>query len=236
MVQFAIVMATYHRPNGNSKSYVERSIQSIINQIHTDWFLFVVSDKYEPESELIDIINSFNDKRIILLKNDMVERDFIKEKIKLWNVAGATSMNVGLKHARSQNFKYYCHLDDDDFWKPSHLKLLSEVYEKYPQCVFANTKSTYKGSVLPVHNVTIMENNYLPTPCGMIHSSISFRCDIIDFKYYTAFNPSDVHGPADADMLGRIRQFILDHVAKSYSSVYIPELTCYHDIESECSY
>lgn len=235
MIKFAIVIATYHRPNGNSKSYLERSIQSVIKQTHTEWVIILVSDKYEPEIELNSIVSAFNNEKIVLLHNANVERDHISHHVKLWNVAGATSMNIGLDYARSNGLVYYCHLDDDDYWGPTHLEALAKAYTIYPQCVFANTRSTYRSSILPSHTVAISENNYLPTPCGMIHSSFSFRCDIIPFSYYTAFCEDAVHGPADADMLGRIKNFILS-TTSGHCSIYVPELTCYHDIECERSY
>ena len=237
MIKFAIVIATYHRPNGNSPAYLKRSIQSVIKQTHTEWTIIIVSDKYEPESELINIIDEFRPttkNEIVLLKNSNVERDHIKNHALLWNVAGATSMNMGLEYARSNGFSHYCHLDDDDYWDPSHLESLRLVYAKFPNCIFANTKSTYRGSALPAIDVIISENNYLPAPCGMIHSAISFRCDIIGFSYYTTFTDGGVHGPSDADMLNRIRHFILHN--PPYSAIYVAYLTCHHDIECERSY
>lgn len=237
MIKFAVIIPTYHRPNGKSKAYLERSIKSVINQTHKNWMLIIVSDKYEPETELIDTIYSLGEShvdQIILLKNEKVERESIKNIGLLWNVAGATSMNVGLAYARSAGLAYYCHLDDDDYWSENHLALLADAYEKFPNTVFAHTQSTYVNSFLPAHRTEISPNNYLPGPSCQIHSSFSFRCDLIDFMYYTAFTESDIHGPSDADMLGRIRNFVLTN--NQYCSIYVSELTCYHDVEGEMSY
>lgn len=230
--KFLIVVATFYRSNNSSKKYLERCIQSILNQTHTNWTLVIVSDKYEPENELVEIINNFNDKRIILLKNYDIERDHIKDKRKLWTVAGATSVNMGLKYGRENNYQYYCHLDDDDYWKNNHLAILSGVYTKYPNCVFSNTQSNYGKFYLPMHKVNIYENNYLPTPQGMIHSSFSFRCDIIPFTYKTSFIETDEFEPADLVMLRNIRNFISES-DDAYSSVYVSKHTCYHDTEGE---
>jgi len=233
-IKFGIVMATYKRKNDKSPMYLKRSIKSIIDQQYTNWSLIIVSDKYEDENELSQIINEFNNDKIILLHNYNVERDFIKNKNNLWYVAGATSMNLGLNYLRDNDYKYYCHLDDDDYWSNNHLEQIYNIFNNYKNCIFVNTQSTYNNSVLPNHIIDIYANNMLPTPCGMIHSSISFRCDILKINYKTTFNEHEATYPSDANMLIDSRQFLLDN--KEYCSIYIPTLSCFHDIEGEKSY
>ena len=233
-IKFAIVIATFNRSNGKTIPYLTRSIESIIQQEYTNWDIILVGDKFKPEHIVLDFIDEYKNKtnnKIIYLQNLKPERDYIHDKSKLWNCAGATSINLGLKYARNNNYKYYCHLDDDDYWTPNHLTFLYNVYSSYPNCIFANTKSTYVGSYLPEEKIEIYENNKLPTGGGMIHSAISFRIDIIPYYYDTAFNENDILGASDFLMLEKIKKYILEN--KKYSSVYISELTCYHDIEGE---
>jgi glycosyltransferase involved in cell wall biosynthesis len=235
-IKFVIIMSTFNRKNGKTPEYLTRSLDCILLQSYTNWDLIIVGDKYEPENELIDIINNYktriNKNNIIYINNQNVERDVITHKPDLWCCAGANSMNIGLKYARENDYKYYCHLDDDDYWSSNHLQSLHFVYNKYPNCIFANTQSTHIGSILPNISTDIYENNVLPTPCGMIHSSFSFRIDIILNDYLSIFGNNFIHGyPADAAMLQTIKDFILQN--NMYCSVYNPVLTCYHDIEGE---
>jgi hypothetical protein len=139
-------------------------------------------------------------------------------------------MNMGLKYARDNNYKYYCHLDDDDFWNDNHLSALMEAY-KYPNCIFANTKSTHVNLYLPSEDMEIYENNRLPYGGGVIHSSFSFRIDIIPFNYITSHNENEINGPADALMLDKIKKYLEEN--KKYSAIYVSKLTCYHDFEGE---
>jgi glycosyltransferase involved in cell wall biosynthesis len=230
-IKFIIIMATYNRKNGKTLEYLNKSLESIINQHYKNWDLIVVGDKYEPFNELENIINIFKNKttnKIILLNNQVVERDHITDKNKLWYCAGANSMNMGLKYARDNNYKYYCHLDDDDYWSKEHLSVLMEAY-KYTNCIFANTKSTYNSSYLPNEDMEIYENNRLPYGEGVIHSSFSFRIDIMPFNYDTSHNDDEIKGPADALMLNKIRKFLDEN--KKYSAIYVSKLTCYHDFE-----
>jgi len=151
----------------------------------------------------------------------------------LWNIAGATSVNMGLNYLRENGIKYYCHLDDDDFWTNTHLEELNKIYSNYENCVFANTQSTYinRGFLPKSNNIPIKENNIIPQGGTIVHSSYSFRCDIIKFDYYTTFNENGFFYPSDAIMLNNIKEFILKN--NQYCSIYNPVLTCYHDTEGE---
>ena len=233
-IKFCIIIATFNRPNGKTPEYLTRSLDSVLTQSYTNWDLIIVGDKYEPENELLDIINKYKtpNKNIIYINNTIVERDVITNNYDLWCCAGANSMNIGLKYARENNYKYYCHLDDDDYWTSEHLQYLYFVYNKYPNCIFANTQSTFIQSVLPNIIIDIYENNIMPTPRCMVHSSFSFRMDIILSNYLTIFEDNFKYGIySDAQMLETIRCFILEN--NIYCSVYNPVLTCYHDMEGE---
>ena len=236
-IKFSIVMATYCRKNGKTPQYLKKSIESIISQTYKNWDLIIIGDKYEPESEILKIVDDYKSKltnnNIIYLKNQKPERDYIIDRANLWCCAGATAMNIGLKYTRDNGYTHYCHLDDDDYWLPTHINELNKVYSKYENCVFSNTQSTYINSVLPRNNEVneIYPNNRMPLSGYVIHSSFSFRSDIIPYYYFTQFEPIGIYLPSDANMLDNIHTFIKEN--NQYCSIYIPKLTCYHDTESE---
>lgn len=120
-------------------------------------------------------------------------------------------------------------MDDDDFWESNHLLNLYNTYKKYPNCIFAYTQSKFRNSVLPFENVKIFENNLLPRYCFVIHSSISFRCDIIKFNYFTTHNEKEITIATDGLMWGKISDFIKKN--NQYCCIYIPILTCNHEKE-----
>jgi glycosyltransferase involved in cell wall biosynthesis len=235
-IKFIIIIATFNRKNGKTSNYLKRSLSSLLIQKYKNWDLIIVGDKYEPEQQLLEIINQFKnmtryDNKVIYINNQVVERDTIKDSKILWKCAGATSMNRGLEYARKNGYIYYCHLDDDDYWNGYHLSVLYSVYKKYHTCVFVNTKSTFNSSnkYLPVENMEIFPNNREPIPEGTIHSSFSFKIDIIPFYYQT--HPNGIMKPSDAIMLYNIRDFIRQNT--NLCSIYASNLTCFHDIEGE---
>lgn len=235
MVKFCIIMATYYRPDGSSKNYLNNSIQSIVDQLHTDWDLIVVSDNYEKYDELEAIINKYRSDthKIVLLQNTNTERDSVNilSKKDLWKCAGAESINMGLRYARQNDYTYYAHLDDDDMWTNSHLKELSDTYEQYNNCIFAFTKSSYLGNELPTHTIAVYPNNMLPLRNNIVHSSISMNIKILQYEYTTPLTGTFKNDPSDAVILDYIKGFLLSH--EEYCSIYLSKLTCIHNEEQK---
>jgi hypothetical protein len=73
----------------------------------------------------------------------------------------------------------------------------------------------------------------------MVHSAFSFRMDVVPFYYRTNLNPlfHELSGEApiqaaDGNMLHDIRLFV-QNSAGAHTAVYLPKLTCYHDVERE---
>lgn len=247
-IQFAIVIATYPRKNGKTLEYLQRCVDSVLSQTHTHWDIFLIGDKYDPESELQNFMSTLkmrpgNANKIYFLNNYVVERDVIRnDPHELWCCGGANSMNIGLALARNHKYMYYAHLDDDDYWEPDHLAEMATIYTKYPKCIFVCMQSTTpQDGLLPMTNdygtTMIFENNMLPLPLRMVHSAFSFRLDIIPFYYKTNLNPifnslinEPKTQPADAMMLHHIRLFI-EASQDKHTSIFVPKLTCHHDTE-----
>ena len=230
-----IIMPTYYRKNGFSSKYLKKSIQSVIDQTYGSWTLIVVGDSYEVPTELNEIVSHFQSQTkndIILLHNYISERYYLSDPRNRWAVSGAIAINMGLLYARQNGYKYYFHLDDDDHWEPNHVQSIMNVYHTFSSCVFAHTKSTCNVGVLPGNrydNIEIKPNNRIPKGGDTIHSSFSFRIDIISYNYFTNFYEDNPTGPSDLLMLSSIHDFIISH--PEYCSIYVPKLTCNHDEE-----
>ncbi len=96
----------------NGEEFLKESVQSVINQTFTNWELIFFDNASSDRS--IEIIKSFNDRRIKIYKSQ-------------------TFLN--LYHARNEALKkiigkYICFLDTDDFWQNDKLEQQVEFLEK----------------------------------------------------------------------------------------------------------
>ena len=95
----SIVMPSY-----NSEKYIKDSIESVLNQTHSNWELLIVDDCSEDQT--VEIVKSFKDERIKLFQNQA-------------NSGAAISRNWALREARG---KWIAFLDSDDIWLPNKLE------------------------------------------------------------------------------------------------------------------
>lgn len=232
-IRFGIVMSTYFRSNNITMDYLRQSLDSVIHQNYTQWDLIIIGDKYELEGELLQLLQEYRKltpNKIIYLNNYYVERDHIANRVKLWHIAGAASMNMGLNYCRNNGYSYYAHLDDDDTWTPDHLESLAEIYQQHPHCIFAFAQSEYTNNQnLPGFTVEVKPNNFIPQARKLIHSAVTFRCDIIPFDYLTTFNINDYIAYSDGTYWDRVKDFLSIH--PEYCSIYSSKLTCQHIVE-----
>lgn len=90
-------------PNYNSSKFIRNTIESVINQLYTNWELVIADDCSTDDS--ISIIQSFNDNRIKLVINEK-------------NSGAAITRNNAIENA---NGKWIAFLDSDDIWREDKL-------------------------------------------------------------------------------------------------------------------
>lgn len=98
----SIIMPVY-----NSESFLEESIQSVINQTYICWELLIVDDCSSDSSSLIIHRYVNKDRRIRYLKTN--------------SSSGSPTLprNIGIKEARG---RFIAFLDSDDIWLPQKLE------------------------------------------------------------------------------------------------------------------
>lgn len=92
-------------PCYNAEDFIEETIQSIQNQLFTDWEWFIIDDFSEDASVSIIAVYAQNDARIKLLP--------LKK-----NMGAAVARNMGIALAKG---KYMTFIDADDVWLPQFL-------------------------------------------------------------------------------------------------------------------
>lgn len=91
-------------PSYNTASFIEETIQSVLNQTYTNWELIIVDDCSTDNTD--EVLENIKDSRIRYFKNDK-------------NSGAAVSRNKALREARGQWIAY---LDSDDLWMPEKLE------------------------------------------------------------------------------------------------------------------
>lgn len=91
-------------PSYNTASFIEETIQSVLNQTYTNWELIIVDDCSTDNTN--EVVDTIKDCRIHYLKNEK-------------NSGSAISRNKALREAKGQWIAY---LDSDDLWMPEKLE------------------------------------------------------------------------------------------------------------------
>ena len=150
-------------PMYNEEKYLSQSIESILNQTFKD-FEFIIIDDYSKDNS-IEIVESYKDKRIKLIKN--------KE-----NLGTVKTRNIGLREAKG---KYISILDGDDLSLLNRLSTQYNYLENNKHIFLVGSSAIYiddKGKELRRFR---KYNDYellafrLPKSCSIVHSSIMFR-------------------------------------------------------------
>lgn len=104
----SVVMTAY-----NVENYLEKAINSVLNQEYSDIELILVNDCSTDNSN--DIINSFTDPRIKRINNDI-------------NMGAGYSRKIGIENASGE---YIITIDSDDWIEPTFLQNLYNNSENY---------------------------------------------------------------------------------------------------------
>jgi glycosyltransferase involved in cell wall biosynthesis len=232
-MKIGIVIATYQRNDGSTPHLLSRALESIKNQTHQDYIVFLIGDKYEDNNEFIQLATSIIPLEKIYYHNlpTAVERDkYIHMLDKLWCSGGVNAMNYGISLAIKSGYDYICHLDHDDYWHPQHLEMINHTIETTQDAAFVYTCGTYFDTYLPRVELSNQIIKQLPVPAQTIHSAVCINHKQIPLLYRDVFAEEGHCEPADADMWSRISSYITQNRLSSY---LVTALTAFHPTEHQ---
>jgi len=134
-------------PAYNSQDYIEKTIQSILNQSYTNWELIIVDDCSTDDT--VNMIKDFSDQRIKLHK--------LEE-----NSGAAVARNSAIGKATGD---YLAFLDSDDLWVKDKLKK-QVTFMQHHDCAFSFT-----GYELMNDDGELL-NKYVPVPYVMTYEKL----------------------------------------------------------------
>ena len=114
----SVVIPTYNR-----RSYIQESLQSVLNQNFSGFEVIVVDDGSTDGTD--EVIRPFLDKIF-----------FIRQE----NKGAAVARNVGVRNARGACVAF---MDSDDVSAPQHLQILYDFLERNPDCAMVVGNGAY---------------------------------------------------------------------------------------------
>jgi glycosyltransferase involved in cell wall biosynthesis len=224
-MRIAILITTYYRPDNRSYFYLDRALNSVRDQSHKDYQVYLIGDDYTNKGQFQKIAKKFNVKSLNLPES--IERGKYKfGTYPLFCAGGLTPALKGIEMAMTDDYEYVCHLDHDDWWEYNHLEYINEVIERH-RPLFICTLSTYFGAILPSYEPSNEVIQYITYPGCCSLSASCIRYSETKTRFRDVFAETGKAYPADADFWTRIADEV-----KLKGGYMITSVTCHHDQEA----
>jgi glycosyltransferase involved in cell wall biosynthesis len=232
-MKLGIVIATYRRKDGTTPTYLTRALESIKNQVHQDYKVFLIGDNYEDDVEFTALAKSIIPQDNLYYENLSVAVERVRYPqggIELWRCGGANAFNHGVSKCYEEGITYICKLDHDDYWSEDHLSCINNVIESTEgRAAVVYTCGTYFNSHLPRVSLDGQVVEDLPKPGQAIHSTSCIDYSKVYLKYRDTAYEVGIPDAGDADLLKRLEVEVQLNNLKSY---LVRKLTCYHPEEN----
>jgi len=174
--KISVIMPVY-----NGEKYLKEAIDSILNQTYADFELLLINDASTDHTE--NVINSYNDDRIVYIKNEK-------------NLGLIKTLNKGLDLAKGE---FIARMDQDDISLPERFEKQIAVFEKNPEIGVCGTWFT------PLINNILIDKKTLKHPehsetikiamlgyCALGHPTIMLRRNMIkNLRYDTDYQAAE---------------------------------------------
>lgn len=217
-MKIGIVTPTYRKLDGSTYSHLKTTLESIKNQTHSNYKLYLIGDDYTNNDELLEL-SKIIDTDKIYVQNLPIAYERIKYGgYDLWKCGGINATLTGIKKAQQDGYDYICLLNHDDLFLPNHLQIISECIDK-TKTNFITTKC---GTYPPI-NVVNYYTNYRPIPSKLYLVSVC-----INYSYFNIFprnvlEEDKISYPSDADLWVRLNKFMTNN---NEYGIFINENTC----------
>lgn len=168
-------------PVYNASQFLDRSIKSILSSTFSDFELLIIDDGSTDNSE--EIIKTFNDSRIKLVKND---HNYIQ------------SLNLGLKLAEGE---YIARMDADDIMLPERLQIQVNLLDSKKDVDICSSwmmafggQKKYKPIISHAGYIDILDQFITKKKNPIYHPTVMIRKDVLErnsLKYNPEFNVSE---------------------------------------------
>lgn len=132
-MKFSVIIPTYNRID-----YLEKAIESILNQTYKNYEIIIVNDYPADKNNIDNLISKFNN--IAIIHNTFTG-------------GGNMARNLGILNSEGDLIAF---LDDDDVWVPEKLALHLEAHLQHPEAglVFSDCIYIYDDPFIKNHSTS----------------------------------------------------------------------------------
>ena len=225
-MKLAIVIPTYQRPDGKTKQYLIRALNSVQSQIHKDYHIYLIGDKYEDNEEFQEIASQYSNITAVNMEVAVERSKYNHGDFRLYCAGGVNAHLTGVEMAIKDGYDYICHLCHDDWWEPDHLNYLSEVADRFDPLFITSISSFIGGSHLPIVNADGKIYKHIPEPGYVCISSTCVKYTSTALRVRDCFADTGTAIPADAELWIRMGQ----EMRQEYKAGYVvTSVTCHHE-------
>ena len=183
MPKISVIMPAY-----NAEKYIGEAIRSILGQSFRDFEFIILNDCSTDRTE--DVIRSFDDPRIVYLKNER-------------NMGVAATLNRGLAVAQGQ---YIARMDADDISHPERFGKQAAYLDIHPEvAVLGSDLECFNEDGVIRTGWSVSEPGQMKVDmffsCGLAHPSVMMRADVI--QALGGYDP-DYNGLEDYELWCRV--------------------------------
>jgi glycosyltransferase involved in cell wall biosynthesis len=238
-VKFGVLTVTYRRPDGKTPKYLKETVQSLLDQKHDNWKLYLIGDDYENEEELAEILAMVPKNKLVYENLDLPGERLRFKGHDLWLSGSNGAANIALKKMKGDGIEWFARLDHDDYWKPDHLTNFAKAIGDNDNLKFMSSGSVvkrYKSGSDSYIRPVVMENggvSYSPKNVNTLkdcwHSALCWNIKDLGNLQYRNVREQMLTEPVrdeprggDRDMIERLMMACKD---KNYDWMLIPEKT-----------
>jgi GT2 family glycosyltransferase len=191
--------------DGSTYKHLKFALESIKNQSHQDYKVFLIGDDYSNHNELMELSKIIDDDKIYVQNLPIAIERIKYNGVNLWRVGGINASNIGIKQSLKEGYNYICHLDHDDYYLKNHLQLISECIETTSTNFIATRCGKY-----PIVNSVDFYIKYRPLNSRLYKVSTCINYSYFNFIFRNMIEECNRSYPADADMWDRINKYLTD--------------------------
>ena len=213
--KIAVTVPTYRRRDGSAPRHIEKLFHCLSQQTFNDFTVYLVGDCYEDEREFEALGKGYTGK-LVKTNSPLHARDHGLSPSQLWQCGGTHSIALGYRMAVDDGATLVLMMDDDDYWRPTHVEKMVQACRASSKPSAYTTKAFLEPHlVLPVFDGP--ENaivRWLPTACQQCRAASAYSSGLRHLlfwfwdDYIARIDAGTVNYPQDAALHSWLRECI----------------------------